>query len=128
MGSYLEESKHWIARAQSTLAASEQMFKNEFYPESISRSYYAMFYAAKALLTNQSTVTRKHRETVREFQKLILKEGAISDELARHFQEALDLRITSDYDVYWKSNPDLAKQQLHRASRFIDSIKTLLSS
>lgn len=49
MESYLEESQRWMAKARSSLTAAKKLREESLFAESISRSYYVMFYAAKAL-------------------------------------------------------------------------------
>lgn len=50
MESRLEESQRWLAKARSSLTAAKKLLEDAFFAESISRSYYAMLYAAKALV------------------------------------------------------------------------------
>ena len=45
-----DEGKYWLARARNALSASEALVSKELFDDAISRAYYAMFYAAKALL------------------------------------------------------------------------------
>ena len=45
-----DEARHWLKRAAESLSASEVLISEDLLDDAISRAYYAMFYAAKALL------------------------------------------------------------------------------
>ncbi|MDR3290558.1 MAG: HEPN domain-containing protein [Methanobrevibacter sp.] len=47
-------------RALKALKVAESNFNNEFYPDSINRSYCAIFYAAKALLLKKGISNKTH--------------------------------------------------------------------
>ena len=49
------------------LKVDELTFNNNFYPDSINRSYYAVFHAANALLIKKGIFTKTHAGTIREF-------------------------------------------------------------
>jgi hypothetical protein len=60
MESCLEESQRWMAKAHSSLSAAKTLWEESLFAESILRSYYAMFYAAKALLLLDGIDVSKH--------------------------------------------------------------------
>ena len=45
-----DEVQRWIDKARSSLKAGDTLIEDLLFAEAISRAYYAMFYAAKALL------------------------------------------------------------------------------
>lgn len=45
-----DEAKHWLKRATNSFSAAEALISQGLFDDAISRAYYAMFYAAKALL------------------------------------------------------------------------------
>jgi uncharacterized protein (UPF0332 family) len=51
-----DEGKYWLARARNALSASEALVSRELFDDAISRAYYAMFYAAKALLIREGVM------------------------------------------------------------------------
>ncbi len=56
-----DEAKHWLKRAADSLSASEVLISEGLLDDAISRAYYAMFYAAKALLIrDEVAVGAKH--------------------------------------------------------------------
>ena len=71
-----DEGKYWLARANNALSASEALGSQELFDDAISRAYYAMFYAAKALLTRDGiTAGSKHSAVVAAFGREYAKNG-----------------------------------------------------
>ncbi|OGO44462.1 MAG: hypothetical protein A2W37_00310 [Chloroflexi bacterium RBG_16_63_12] len=56
--------RNWLKRAQENLRAAEHEFNGEFYAQTISATYYAMFYAASAALTSIGIERAKHSGVV----------------------------------------------------------------
>ena len=67
MESYLGESQRWMAKARSSLTAAKKLLEESLFAESIPRSYYAMFYAAKALLLLDGIDVSKHSAVTAAF-------------------------------------------------------------
>ncbi|MDR2624284.1 MAG: HEPN domain-containing protein [Methanobrevibacter sp.] len=63
----MDEIRLIFQRALKTLKVAESNFNNGFYPDSINRSYYAVFYAAKALLLKKGITNKTHTGTIRQF-------------------------------------------------------------
>ena len=75
MESHLEESQRWMAKARSSLTAAKKLLEELLFAESISRSYYAMFYAAKALLLLDGIDVSKHSAVAVAFGREYAKTG-----------------------------------------------------
>jgi uncharacterized protein (UPF0332 family) len=73
-----DEGKYWLARARNALSASEALVSQELFDDAISRAYYAMFYAAKALLIRDGvSAGAKHSAVVSAFGRKYAKKGKI---------------------------------------------------
>ncbi len=73
-----DEGKYWLKRANNALSASEALVSEELFDDSISRAYYEMFYAAKALLIRDGvTAGSKHSAVVAAFGREYAKTGKI---------------------------------------------------
>lgn len=57
-----EAQKH-LARADQLLAAAESLIQQGFPPDAVSRSYYAMFHAATAVLLELGIQRSSHHAT-----------------------------------------------------------------
>lgn len=69
-----------------------------FYGSAINRAYYAIFYAACALLMTQSVTRSKHSGVVAAFRRLFVKSGLIEVEYSEIYGRVMDDRHISDYD------------------------------
>jgi len=63
----LDEKQILIENAHEKLEAAKNLFENGFYNDSVSRAYYAMFFAAKALLFENDIHPKTHRGLISQF-------------------------------------------------------------
>ncbi|MBM4288538.1 MAG: HEPN domain-containing protein [Deltaproteobacteria bacterium] len=64
----------------------------------MSRLYYAMFYAAEALLLAEGHTFSSQRAVISAFGRLLIKEGILPKELHQWLHEAFDKGQLSDYE------------------------------
>jgi uncharacterized protein (UPF0332 family) len=130
MESHLEESQRWLAKARSSLTAAKKMLEDSFFSEAISRSYYAMLYAAKALLLLEGIDVSKHPAVAAAFGKKYVKTGKIDPRYHRMLLEGFEWRQKSDYDVYWLATRERAEKCQQDAEAFVTqaekSLQTML--
>jgi uncharacterized protein (UPF0332 family) len=62
-----ELSKYRIKDAREKLESAKILFENKKYKDSVSRSYYAMYSAAKALLATKDLDSSKHSGVITLF-------------------------------------------------------------
>lgn len=58
-GTRLELALYRLEKSKQTLNASKIMFENHMYQDSVNRSYYAIFHAARALLALEGVDYKK---------------------------------------------------------------------
>ena len=119
MESCLEESQRWMAKAHSSLAAAKKLLEESLFAESISRSYYAMFYAAKALLLLDGIDVSKHSAVTAAFGREYVKTGEIDPRYHRMLLDGFEWRQKSDYDVYWLATREAAEKCHQDAEAFV---------
>ncbi|MFQ6058283.1 MAG: HEPN domain-containing protein [Anaerolineae bacterium] len=108
-----------MAKARSSLAAARKLLEELLFAESISRSYYAMFYAAKALLLLDSIDVSKHSAVIAAFGREYAKTGKIDPRYHRMLLDGFEWRQKSDYDVYWLATRKEAEKCLQDAEAFV---------
>lgn len=113
----------YIARAEEALMAAASLLDDKFYRDSVSRSYYAMFYAATSALMVVGQEASSHAALVAQFGEHLVKAGHIRREFGRMLNSAMDLRGDADYDVYETITEDQASENLKDAQRFVDAVK-----
>lgn len=77
----MDEKQILIKNAYERLEAAKTLFENEFYGDAVSRAYYAMFFATKALLSQKSIYPRTHRGLISQFGLEFVKNGEFKKEL-----------------------------------------------
>jgi len=92
----------------------------------INRAYYAMFYAALALLQKIGRVPSKHSGVISLFDTEFILKGVFPKELSRDFHNAFELRQFSDYRVVQRLSTEKANETLNKAERFVQAITTYL--
>jgi uncharacterized protein (UPF0332 family) len=110
----------YLDRARKDLEAAQGNLELGFYAVSVTRAYYAMFYAASALLASKGITRSKHSAVLAAFGEQFAKPGLIEADFAKAFGHAFDARLDSDYDITFVAAEALAKEVLSEAHRFVD--------
>jgi len=117
-----------MAKARSSLTATEKLLEESLFAESISRSYYAMFYAAKALLLLDGIDVNKHSAVAAAFGREYAKTGKIDPRYHRMLLDGFEWRQKSDYDVYWLATREMAERCRQDAEAFVAQSEKILQT
>ena len=90
------------------------------------RAYYAMFYAAWALLADEPEIGRRHRSIRVAFGERFVKTGRLESRLHRWLLDAFDLRLLADYDPMTDIEIDIVAETVAQAADFLASASALL--
>ncbi len=149
---FTERAKNEILAAQSLKRLSEETrFKEDFqlsddvtfYSSVISHSYYAIFYAAKAILLTKGIRTyapEVHRKTIEEFEKNFVDTGILdvklieiynkivvrADELVEIFRDEKGKRGKFTYRTIPQANKGPAEDSLKNAMFFVSNIMKVI--
>jgi uncharacterized protein (UPF0332 family) len=94
-------------------------------PQSIvNRCYYAMFYAALALLQDIGKAPTKHSGIISLFDTEYVMKGIFPRELSKDLHKAFELRQSSDYKVRPTMSEEQVKEEIDKASRFVEAVKS----
>ena len=126
MGELKGETIGWLKKSESALQAAELLQKQGLCSDSISRAYYAMFYAVKALLCQDDFSANKHSAVISAFGKLYVKTGKLQSTLHKQLISAFEERDKVDYDVLWEITEDSANQRINVARSFISEVMAFL--
>ena len=119
--------KYRLEQAQTALDDAKYLIDGNRSPQSIiNRSYYAMFYAALALLQNISKAPSKHSGVISLFDTEFVIKGVFPKELSKDFHKAFELRQTVDYKVIRPITFDRATEMWRKASDFVREIRSYL--
>jgi len=120
-------SPTYLDLAQEELETSELLLANNHYRASTSRAYYAMYYAAQALLISEGINTSTHKGLIKLFGLHFIKTGKLPTHLSVILGDAYDLRQLADYGEKLTLTTEQVKITLQNAQTFIAQIKTYLA-
>jgi uncharacterized protein (UPF0332 family) len=119
-----------LEQAQTALEDGKFLLEGGRSPQSIvNRAYYAMFYAALALLQKISKVPSKHTGVISLFDTEFVVKGIFHKELSRNFHKAFEMRQMFDYQVLESASAVKAQEIWQKAVLFVETVnKYLLES
>lgn len=91
------EIRELLEKAERSLDAAEILLKQGYFDFAISRSYYAMFYSAQAILLTKDVRRTKHSGIIAAFNELFVHSGQLPHELFIAFRNAFEDRAEGDY-------------------------------
>lgn len=115
----------YLSRAHRAIETGQLVMNHEDYITAVNRAYYAMFYAANALLSTVGLERSKHSGVIAAFREQFVKPGIIEVEMSRFFGEALDERHNADYELE-PLDRDTASRNLEHAVEFVVRIERYL--
>jgi len=119
--------KYRLEQAQVALDDAKFLMDGKRSPQSIvNRSFYAMFYAALALLQKIGKVPSKHAGVISLFDTEFALKGLFPRELSKDFHKAFELRQVSDYKVIEELSLQNAEDAWQKAVRFVEAVKKYL--
>ncbi|MEW6686855.1 MAG: HEPN domain-containing protein [Candidatus Edwardsbacteria bacterium] len=122
----IDLAKYRIEKAKEVLRESEDAFSQNHVGNSVNRSYYAMFTAARALLALEEKDSSKHSGVIALFSQYIIKPGLFSKELSKFLRDAKRIRENADYGDFVEIRKEEAQTQLENARKFVrEAEKTL---
>jgi uncharacterized protein (UPF0332 family) len=108
-----------IGAARQALAEAESLLKSGFARGAAARAYYAMFYAATALLAKEGKDFIKHRALLAAFGMELVQTGKVPAKYHRMLIDAFELRLDADYDLEAQVDLEHAHQVCEEARDFV---------
>ena len=122
-----EELCHYrINEAGDTLRAATSCYSLGLYKDAINRSYYAAFYAIKAVLALGKVDFKRHKDVVAYFNKEYVATGIFEKDMGRKLARLQQLREKSDYDDFFIASKEQAESQIETAQLILNTIKEYL--
>jgi uncharacterized protein (UPF0332 family) len=115
-----------LQRSDEALISAKTLLEKGLLADSVSRAYYAMFYAAQAILLKHNLSAKSHSGTISLFGRNIVEKGLVPRNFGRLLNDAHDLRQKSDYDAQADFElPDIT-HFVDQAGYFVGTIKQML--
>ena len=112
-----------LESAKEKLKAAVDLLENGDYKDSVSRSYYAIFTAAKALLAAKHVDSAKHSGVIALFNQHFVKAGIVCKETSKLIEKAKLYREQADYGDFFLVSKEEAQAQIQSARIFIAEIE-----
>jgi uncharacterized protein (UPF0332 family) len=122
----MEEQRRLLEQARQSLDAAKLLEEAGYHGFAASRAYYAMFYAAEALLLGKGLSFSKHDAVQAAFGEHFVKTGMVEASLHRALIRAMAVRHAGDYGGAESVTPEGAEDQLERAQGFVAAVECLL--
>ena len=117
-----------VKRAKRYIRSAEVLLNDKDYESSVSRTYYAMFYAAQAVLLTKKLTFSSHKGVISAFGKHFIKTEIFPKEMGRELNRAFEKRQIGDYGYTFVVSDEEAKQILLYGKEFIDKITSWLNT
>lgn len=122
----LESIQLRLGLARDKLILARKLTVDGYYNDAVSKAYYAMFYAGRALLLAVGEDPHKHTGVVSLFGEYFVKTGKTDARFGRTLAVAKRLREESDYDERKHATKEEAEQAIADADEFIREVQRLL--
>ena len=121
-------SSYRLSQAEDSIKVAQMSYDNALFKDSINRSYYATFYAIKAVLALEEIDFKRHKDAIGYFNKTYVATEKFSKELGRRIGMLKQLREKSDYDDFYIASKDEAFEQIETAEMIINAVEVYLTS
>jgi len=121
-----ENIDRYLALSRDELDTAGLMLKNGKYRASLSRAYYAVFYAASALLLSKGIRRSKHSGVEAAFNRYFVKPGLLEPEYSKIYRDSRKAGELSDYELAFMPAEKLVETRLAEAKRFVARVEEYL--
>lgn len=108
--------------ALETLDAARLCYEHDHYKDAVNRSYYAAFYAVKAVLALEVVDFKRHKDAVAYFNHRYIASGIFPREVGRSLGRLKRKREMSDYDAFYIASREETREQIQVAEMIVESI------
>lgn len=117
-----------INEADDSLKVAKHCLSEGLYKDSINRSYYAAFYAVKAVLALGTVDFKRHKDVMAYFNKEYVAKDIFPREIGRKLGTLQRIREKSDYDDFYIASREKAEEQYQTAVMVIKVVKEYLKN
>jgi len=121
-----EDLARALAWAEESLETAQVILDSGRPAFAVTRAYYAMFYAAQALLSGMGLDFAKHSAVMSRFGREFAKTGILPAELHRYLMDAFDARSDADYRFGGDLTEADAQMHISHAIEFLAAAREYL--
>jgi uncharacterized protein (UPF0332 family) len=112
----------YLAHARQALDTGRLVMAHQDYAAAVNRAYYAIFYAANALLVTKGLERSKYSGVIAAFRQHFVRTGVVAPEFSTFYGEAMDERHAGDYEIT-PLDRTTALRNLEHATRFVERME-----
>ena len=116
----------YMENAQEMLEVARLNLNNDYYGSVCNRAYYAVFYAASALLFSKGMSFGKHSAIISAFRQHFIKIGEFDVKWSGIYQRIMSHRQSGDYDINVRVEKEQAVDDLKGAQAFVEEVERWL--
>jgi uncharacterized protein (UPF0332 family) len=120
------EVEQYMRLADEDLVAAQDNLRLGHLRVAVSRAYYAMFYAATAVLGSRGLWRSKHQGLIAALGEHLVKPGVVEPRYGRILHDAFETRLDSDYAPHPDLDEDSARNVIGNAADFVQRMERVL--
>ena len=120
--------KYRFDRAVETLEVAKELYASGKFRDSNNRSYYAAFYAIKAIYTIRGVDFKKHKTLLANFNKEYVATEIFPREIGRKISTLALIREQSDYNDFYMASKQESQQQVEIAEELITLVREYVNN
>lgn len=121
-----EQYQAILDKAQDSLDAARLLLTQDYFDFAASRAYYAMYYAAEALLLARGLSFSSHAAVIANYGKEFSKTGDMDRKFHKHLIAVQDLRSQGDYSYHPGVSHHKASEAVSWAAEFLEAATAYL--
>lgn len=119
----IEFSKYRLERAKETLKTAKVIFEIKDYKSANNRTYYAIFYAIRAILALERKDFKRHKDVIAYFNQYYISTEIFPKKLGHKISLAQSIREDSDYDDEYIASEEKTQMQIETAEELINQVE-----
>jgi len=121
-----ENYRLYMDNAREMLDVAEELLRNDHVNSACNRAYYAMFYAASALLYSKGKIYGKHSAVLASFRQYFIKTGEFDKKWGDDYKVIMESRHTADYELYDTLGKEAVVVIIEKAQDFVEEVRKWL--
>ncbi len=122
------EADALMQKARRYLKSADILLQDQDYESCVSRTYYAMFYVAQAVLLTKNLSFSSHKGVISAFGEHFIKTGVFPKTMGKELNRAFAKRQLGDYEYTFVISPEEAAQLLESGTEFVNAIDQWLNT
>jgi uncharacterized protein (UPF0332 family) len=116
-----------LQKAAVSIKEAKLLHENGMNETAVSRLYYAVFYAANALLTSAGLNPKTHTGTKSLLNKEYFLPGKLDNSFADLYTMLMAKRHEADYESFAFINPEQIPGFIEETQKFVEAVESLIS-